>query len=119
MNGIPKACVIGWPARHSRSPLIHRYWLKQHGIEGDYAIEEIAPDRFEAFLTDLSGHGYVGCNVTLPHKEAAARVVDSLDETASSLGAVHTVWYDDGKLHGANTAVYGFLANPPLSSIPI
>ncbi|MCT8972207.1 shikimate dehydrogenase [Microbaculum marinisediminis] len=111
MNDIPKACVIGWPARHSRSPLIHRHWLRRYGIAGDYVIEEIEPEDFEAFLSDLSAHGYVGCNVTLPHKEAAARLVARRDETAARLGAVNTVWYQDGDLVGANTDVYGFLAN--------
>lgn len=111
MNDIPKACVIGWPARHSRSPLIHRHWLRRYGIAGDYVIEEIEPEDFEAFLSDLSAHGYVGCNVTLPHKEAAARLVARRDDTAASLGAVNTVWYQDGDLVGANTDVYGFLAN--------
>ncbi|WP_436643720.1 shikimate dehydrogenase [Microbaculum sp. FT89] len=111
MNDIPTACVIGWPARHSRSPLIHRHWLTRYGIAGDYVIEEIAPEDFETFLSGLSAHGYVGCNVTLPHKEAAARLVAVRDETAARLGAVNTVWYRDGDLVGANTDVYGFLAN--------
>ncbi len=111
MTDIPKACVIGWPARHSRSPLIHRHWLKTYGIAGDYAIEEIAPEDFDAFLSGLSGHGYVGCNVTLPHKEAAARIVARRDGTAEKLKAVNTVWYEDGELVGANTDVHGFLAN--------
>jgi shikimate dehydrogenase len=111
MSDFRKACIIGWPARHSRSPMIHRYWLKQHGIDGDYGIEEVAPENFGAFLGDLSAHGYVGCNVTLPHKEAAARMVARCDETAKRLGAVNTVWYEGNDLVGANTDVYGFLAN--------
>jgi shikimate dehydrogenase len=106
-----KACVIGWPAKHSRSPLIHRYWLTRYGIEGDYGIEEIAPEDVDAFLSDLATRGYVGCNVTLPHKEAAARIVSRRDKTAETLGAVNTVWYENGTLVGANTDVYGFLAN--------
>jgi len=107
----PVACVTGWPVRHSRSPLIHRHWLKQYGIAGDYRIEEVAPEEFEDFLRNLSDRGYVGCNVTVPHKVSAARLVARCDETARALGAVNTVWYENGELVGANTDVYGFLAN--------
>ncbi|MEJ8574962.1 shikimate dehydrogenase [Microbaculum marinum] len=105
------ACVIGWPAKHSRSPLIHRHWLKQYGIAGDYRIEEVAPEDFETFLTGLTDNGYVGCNVTVPHKLAAYRLVARRDDTAEALGAVNTVWYENGELNGANTDVHGFLAS--------
>jgi shikimate dehydrogenase len=91
--------------------MIHRHWLHAFGIAGDYRIEEIAPDAFEAFLTNLGDHGYVGCNVTIPHKQAAARIVARRDATAAALGAVNTVWYENGELVGANTDTYGFLAN--------
>ena len=107
----PKACVIGWPAKHSRSPLVHRYWLKRYGLPGDYGIAEVSPDDFDRFLRNLRENGYVGGNITVPHKTAAARIVRDLDETAAALGAVNTVWYDNGDLIGANTDVYGFLAN--------
>lgn len=110
-KNVPHACVVGWPAKHSRSPLIHRHWLKKYGLEGDYVIEEVAPEDFDGFLSNLQANGYVGCNVTVPHKVAAAKIVASRDKTADALGAVNTIWIEDGSLGGANTDVYGFLAN--------
>ena len=62
------ACLIGWPAAHSRSPLIHHYWLRTLGIEGGYNIEAVPPEGFAEFVLHLSGHGFVGANVTSPHK---------------------------------------------------
>lgn len=108
---VPIACVTGWPVRHSRSPLIHRHWLTKYGIAGDYVIEEVAPGDFRDFLTTLPARGYVGCNVTVPHKVTAAEIVARRDETADALGAVNTIWLENGDLVGANTDVYGFLAN--------
>ena len=63
---IPRAFVVGWPARHSRSPLIHRHWLSRHGIDGDYCIEEVPADRIDAFLSGFGDAGYLGGNVTVP-----------------------------------------------------
>ena len=65
------ACLIGWPAAHSRSPLIHHYWLRTLGIEGGYNIEAVPPEGFAEFVLHLSTHGFVGANVTIPHKERA------------------------------------------------
>jgi shikimate dehydrogenase len=65
------ACVIGWPAGHSRTPLIHNYWIKQHGIAGEYRREAVPPEEFGAFIGYLASRGYVGANVTIPHKEMA------------------------------------------------
>src|ERR1700761_3833336 len=65
------ACVIGWPVEHSRSPLIHNYWIKQLGLDADYRREPVAPEQFSPFIAGLAAHGYVGANVTVPHKEAA------------------------------------------------
>jgi shikimate dehydrogenase len=104
------ACVIGWPVEHSRSPLIHNYWIKRHGIAGEYRREAVAPDRFEDFVRRLSEHGYVGANVTLPHKEAALALA-ACDDQAEAVGAANTLWLDGGALHGTNTDVEGFLAN--------
>ena len=69
-----RACVIGWPVEHSRSPLIHRYWLKQYGIDGAYEKEAVRPEELARFLGSLGAEGFVGANVTLPHKEAALRL---------------------------------------------
>lgn len=110
-RSIPTACIIGFPARHSRSPLIHRFWLREHGLAGDYAVAEVSPDAFPAFVRDLSSNGFVGANVTVPHKEAAFALVDEAGETARALGAVNTLWLEDGRLVGDNTDVRGFLAN--------
>ncbi|MGL4290866.1 MAG: shikimate dehydrogenase [Phreatobacter sp.] len=106
-----RACIVGWPVRHSRSPMIHRYWLAEHGIAGDYLQEGIAPADFERFLRGLADHGYVGCNVTLPHKEMAFALLDEIEPAAAALGAANTIWLDGGRLHGTNSDVAGFLAS--------
>ena len=104
------ACVIGWPIGHSRSPLIHNYWLRQHGIAGEYRAEAVPPDAFPEFLKSLTHRHYVGANVTLPHKEAALRL--SLpDDRAEAVGAANTLWFEGGALRSTNTDVEGFLAN--------
>jgi shikimate dehydrogenase len=104
------ACVIGWPAGHSRSPLIHNYWIKQHGLAGEYRKEAVRPEEFAGFIARLREHGYVGANVTLPHKEAALELARS-DERAKAVGAANTLWYEGGELRATNTDVEGFLAN--------
>ena len=103
--------MIGWPIKHSRSPLIHTYWLNELGIDGTYTKQAVAPDAVDDFFANLAEYRFVGCNVTIPHKEAAFRAMAHTDETARILGAVNTVWLADGALRGANTDVYGFLAN--------
>jgi shikimate dehydrogenase len=106
----PAACVIGWPIAHSRSPLIHRYWLEQYGISGDYRREAVSPDDFAAFVADLPARGYVGANVTIPHKEAALALSEP-DDHARAVGAANTLWLDDGRLRSTNTDVEGFIDN--------
>jgi shikimate dehydrogenase len=105
-----RACVIGHPVAHSRSPAIHKFWLAEHGIDGDYVREDVAPERIAAFLGGFADSGYVGANVTVPHKEAAFAIADA-DAIARELGAVNTVWLEDRQLLGTNTDVHGFLAN--------
>jgi len=104
------ACVIGWPVEHSRSPLIHNYWLKQHGIAGEYRREAVRPEAFADFVAKLSERGYVGANITLPHKEAALRLSEP-DERAKAVGAANTLWLEGNRLFSTNTDVEGFLAN--------
>jgi shikimate dehydrogenase len=106
-----KACVIGDPIAHSRSPLIHGYWLRTYGIAGTYERVRVAPEELEGFLKGLSGAGYAGCNITIPHKERAFALLDAPDSTAAAVGAVNTVWCDGDRLQGTNTDVYGFIAN--------
>lgn len=107
----PKAFVIGWPIKHSRSPLIHRFWLKRYGIDGDYVREAVEPEAIAAFLQNFGARGFVGGNVTLPHKEAAFRACAVRTPVAQRLEAANTLWLEAGKLCGDNTDVYGFAAN--------
>lgn len=106
-----RACVIGWPIEHSRSPLIHGYWLERYGIEGRYEKLAVSPEDATAFLKGLEGGGYVGCNVTVPLKEIAFTAVDELEASARAVGAVNTVWIENGRLVGANTDTYGFMTH--------
>ena len=103
-------CVIGWPVKHSRSPLIHRFWLERYGIAGDYRREAVSPEDFSGFVGDLAGRGYVGANVTLPHKEAALALADA-DARARAVGAANTLWLDGDRLRATNTDVEGFVGN--------
>ncbi len=112
MSASPRAaCVIGWPIGHSRSPLIHNYWLKRYGIAGAYRSEAVPPEKFKAFLQSLPAHGYVGANVTVPHKEAAV-ACSAPDDRARAVGAANTLWLDPaGQLRSTNTDVEGFVGN--------
>ncbi len=106
----PAACLIGWPAAHSRSPLIHHYWLRTMGIEGGYVIEAVPPDEFGDFVLRLSLRGFVGANVTIPHKEHAL-ALSKPDDRARAVGAANTLWFGDGELRSTNTDVEGFINN--------
>jgi shikimate dehydrogenase len=106
-----KACVIGWPVDHARSPIIHNFWIKNYGLSGSYGREPIEPGKVGDFLRRLSDLGYAGCNITVPHKEEAIAALDEIDPAAAALGAVNTVWLEGGRLCGMNTDVPGFLAN--------
>jgi shikimate dehydrogenase len=105
----PAACVIGWPVEHSRSPLIHNYWLKACGVPGEYRREAVPPDQFRDFLRSLAARGYVGANLIFPHKEAALAWSEP-DDRARAVGAANTLWFD-GVLRATNTDVEGFLDN--------
>jgi shikimate dehydrogenase len=109
---VKRTCVIGWPVAHSRSPVIHRYWLKLYGLEGAYEREAVRPEEIEHFLRTLGGRGYAGANVTLPHKEAALAAADRADAAATEIGAANTLWLDArGLLHASNTDAYGFMTH--------
>jgi shikimate dehydrogenase len=106
----PAACLIGWPAAHSRSPLIHHHWLRKLGIEGGYVIEAVPPDELQDFVFRLALRGFVGANVTIPHKERVLKL-SKPDARASAVGAANTLWFADGELCATNTDVEGFLNN--------
>ena len=106
-----RTCLTGHPVAHSRSPLIHNYWLRSLGLDGVYELKDLAPERFPGFLRELGQNGYIGCNVTVPHKEAAYRLVDRRDESAEAVGAVNTIWLEGGRRVGGNSDVHGFIAN--------
>ena len=103
-------CVIAWPAGHSRSPLIHNYWINQHKLDAEYRREAVPLDKFAAFVGNLRSNGYIGANITVPHKEAALALSEP-DDRARAVGAANTLWYDDDTLRSTNTDVEGFLAN--------
>ncbi|MEI2299113.1 shikimate dehydrogenase [Ensifer sp. MJa1] len=107
------AFVTGYPIKHSRSPLIHGYWLKQLGLPGSYRAHEVKPEEFETFIAKLRDGtaGFCGGNVTIPHKELACRLADRPDELSQELGAANTLWLQDGKVHATNTDGRGFVAN--------
>lgn len=112
-TSFPQAFVTGFPVRHSRSPMIHGHWLERLGIAGTYQAVEVTPDDFPAFVAALKdgSSGFVGGNVTIPHKERAFALADRPDELATELGAANTLFIRDGRLHATNTDGHGFLAN--------
>ncbi len=110
MSVTPAACLIGWPAAHSRSPLIHKYWLTSFGIDGDYRIEAVEPAAFADFIGHLAARGYKGANVTIPHKEQAL-ALSVPDARARAVGAANTLYFYGGELHSTNTDVEGFIGN--------
>ncbi|MEW5963562.1 MAG: shikimate dehydrogenase [Pseudomonadota bacterium] len=106
-----RACVIGWPIEHSRSPLIHGYWLERYGIAGSYEKIAVTPDAAPDFIRRLEANGLVGCNVTVPLKEIAFAAVVERDASARAVGAVNTIWLENGRTLGANTDTYGFMTH--------
>lgn len=104
------AGVAGWPISHSRSPRLHNFWLQAYGIDGAYLPLAIKPEDFESVIRTLPKLGFAGCNVTMPHKEAALKAVDRFDSAAQRIGAVNTIVVaDDGSMDGSNTDAFGFL----------
>ncbi|WP_045834771.1 shikimate dehydrogenase [Hyphomicrobium sp. 99] len=106
-----RACVIGWPIAQSRSPLIHQFWLRKYGIEGTYTKEPVRPEDLKSFLGSLKERGFVGCNVTVPHKEAAFSIAEIRSSSAIAVGAANTLWLEGDALACTNTDSYGFMAN--------
>lgn len=105
------ATVIGWPISHSRSPLIHGYWLKRYGIEGAYERRPVKPEELTAFVDSIRRGELAGSNVTVPHKEAVLKLVDDADGIAKAIGAANTLWGENGRVRATNTDAHGFMAN--------
>ncbi len=108
---IPKALVVGWPVDHARSPKIHGFWLKELGIAGEYSRAAVEPGQVAAFLRALPAKGYVGGNITVPHKEEAYHACDRVLPAAARAKAVNTFWFEQGELVGDNTDGAGFVAH--------
>jgi shikimate dehydrogenase len=106
-----RACVMGHAIMHSRSPLLHGYWLRTLGIAGAYELADIAPADFPDFFRNLRSRGYVGGNITKPHKQAAFELVDAREPAAEAIGAVNTVWYEGDTLIGGNTDWLGIVGS--------
>jgi shikimate dehydrogenase len=106
-----KAVVVGHPIGHSRSPLIHRHWLKAFGIAGDYGLRDVSPEEFPGFIRSASAEGYVGGNATIPHKAALFAEAAQRTPGAEAVGAANTFWFDGENLCVDNTDIHGFLAN--------
>jgi len=111
MADMKRAFVCGHPIAHSRSPKIHGYWLEKYGISGSYEAIDVAPGEAAHFFATLREQDFVGGNVTIPHKEAAYAAAALRDEAAEKIGAVNTLWFEDGVLVGGNTDAEGFAAN--------
>jgi shikimate dehydrogenase len=105
------AGVMGFPVAHSRSPVLHNFWLARYGIDGAYVPLPVAPVDFLKALHGLRAAGFAGVNVTIPHKEAAFAACHSVDDSAQLAGAVNTIVFSDTGIQGSNTDGYGFLAN--------
>ena len=109
---IPLAGVIGHPIAHSRSPLVHRHWLKTYGLPGDYAALDVRESDLEDVIRTLPKMGFVGVNITIPHKVAILDIADIVTDRATLIGAANTlIFRKDGKIHADNTDGYGFIAN--------
>ena len=107
----PRAFVIGHPVGHSRSPLIHGHWLEVHGVPGSYEKVPVAPEDLDGFVAGLRAAGFVGGNVTVPHKRRVLELADAVDEAADAIGAANTLWFDGDDLVAGNTDALGFLAS--------
>jgi shikimate dehydrogenase len=105
------AGIIGWPVEHSRSPRLHGFWLRRHGIDGTYVPLAVPPGSFAVAVRGLAAAGFAGANVTAPHKLAAFDICDTVEDSARRAGAVNTLQFRDGRIIGRNTDGIGFIAN--------
>jgi shikimate dehydrogenase len=106
------AGIMGWPVGHSKSPALHGFWLREYGIDGAYVPMPVPPESLSRALKALFSLGFKGCNLTVPHKEAAMSIVDEITPVAKAVGAINTVFVlPDGRLQGTNTDAFGFIEN--------
>lgn len=105
----PAACVMGWPVKHSRAPIIHGHWIEKHGIDADFRLEAVPAEEFPAFLATLADRGYVGGTATMPHKEMALKLTEP-DDRARAIGAANAMWFENGRLRSTNSDSIGFIA---------
>ncbi len=111
-NKIPLAGVIGCPVAHSKSPQLQRHWLTAHGIAGHYVPMHVEPEDLETVIRTLPKAGFVGANVTIPHKEAVMKIADKVTDRAKLMGAANTmIFRSDGSILADNTDGYGFIKN--------
>lgn len=110
--------LIGYPVAHSLSPVIHHYWMRQHGIDGAYKLFTTAPARLRQTLLRFQKNEGMGFNITVPHKEAVLPFMETLDPVATRIGAVNTVQVREGALHGYNTDAYGFITHLTQQATP-
>ena len=112
MTQIPRAGVIGNPIAHSLSPKLHSYWLNRYGLEGSYTALKVTEDELEKTLRELPSQGFIGANVTIPHKVNVMQFADQITDRATLIGAANTlIFKDDGRIFADNTDGYGFMAN--------
>jgi len=109
-NKFVMAGVMGWPVAHSRSPVIHNHWIHQYGLKGAYGLFPVPPERLEDAIRGLRALGLAGCNVTIPHKVEAMKLMDVVDPLARRMGAINTIVVTpDGALHGFNNDGFGYI----------
>ncbi|MEL7181675.1 MAG: shikimate dehydrogenase [Pseudomonadota bacterium] len=112
MTNILRAGVIGNPISHSLSPKLHSYWLNRYGIAGEYTALQVTEDALESTLRALPGKGFIGANVTIPHKVSVMQFADQITDRATLIGAANTlIFKQDGRIFADNTDGYGFMAN--------
>ncbi len=111
MNEHIKVALIGHPVEHSKSPLMHNFWIRQYGLFGEYSAIDVRPGNLEGAVRQSVKQGFNGLQFTIPHKEEALKLCDEIDSTARGVGAVNTIVIHKGKLHGFNTDVFGFTEN--------
>lgn len=106
-----RAFITGWPVSHSKSPMLHGYWLNEFGISGIYEAAPVESEKFKDFIASLPASGFVGGNVTIPHKEQAFELIANRSAAAEEIGAVNTIWIEGDIIYADNTDSYGFMAN--------